>query len=320
MFGKESVQKEFARAYQKAMSETLELRLSDLTEEEQKEYWHYDKRFSPSSFPFCGLRRIYMRLIAEANPLVYDSFSGDYFRNVGIVAHTVLQRWLSRQGSFIGDYVCLDCKHRHEFTTWPGKCKKCGSIRVEHKELGGKYGGHMGWKSDHVFQTKKGKLYIVDYKTTTSYQIANHKKDGKTFPYVGNRIQAESYVPLAEDRYKRKFAGCILAYAARDNPIYNIAIVTIEMDAERKDELRKRMKKWHRQFELALVPTVENVKILHKQKLCCDKQFYKENVANAYNPCPLSKVCFKREKLVLELKAALKTYRKNQSQTVNKAK
>lgn len=313
MFGKESVEKEFLRTYQRAMGETVEMRLSDLSEQDRKDYLYYDKRLSPSQFPFCGLRRIYTRMTAGVDPAVYDSFASEYFRNVGIVAHTALQNWLSRNGSFIGDYHCLECKHKHLFTTMPKKCKKCGSTRLEHRELGGKYGDKMGWRTDHVFRTRKGRLYLIDYKTTTSYQISRHKKGEKVFPYIGNKVQVESYVPLAEDRYNVKFDGCILVYAARDNPIWNVTCVVLKLDEERKAELRKRLKKWYAHFELSLVPTKENVQQLYKKKLCCDKQFYKENVHSDYNPCPLQKICFKKDKLVPELQAALKTYKKDQA-------
>lgn len=292
-----AVEREFAAYYKSALDDTLEFRLSDLPKEERTRFRRRQKQLHPSSFPYCGYRHAYEFLTTEKDPVLYAGFGDDYYLGVGTLTHTALQKWLGRKGQVAGDWKCNACGHVHEMQVLPKKCKACGSKTdgFEYEEVGGVWGSYIWWHKDGIFVDRKGRLWIIDYKTTSTNAIWQHKKKGDKFPYKENKHQAEAYVVLAEDKYKKPIHGWILFYASRDYPSFSFMPVAQVMTDERKEEIRARLKANDRTFKtvLGLRDNPQHIGRIRNGKLCSDRQFYRENVHHEYRPCPLYKHCFK---------------------------
>ena len=95
---------EFKSTYQEFVSNgELELRVSDLRPAEQAEWHKRDKELHPSSFPFCGLRHAYQRLVRDEDPKIEINFGRDYYLPAGHVFHSAVQKWLGMSGQTVGD-------------------------------------------------------------------------------------------------------------------------------------------------------------------------------------------------------------------------
>lgn len=293
-----AVEREFSAYYKEAVAAEQEFRLSSLPGEDRRRYKNRLRQLHPSSMPYCGYRHAYETLVREEDPVVYSNFSSDYYMGVGTVAHTVLQKWLGARGQIAGDWKCVACQHVHEMQVKPKRCTKCKALDLTYEEVGGVWGKRVWWHKDGAFIDKKGKLWIIDYKTTSTSAVWEHRKTGVKFPYVSNKAQSEAYVILAEDKYKKPFAGWLLFYVARDSPGWTFVPVARSMDADRKAEIRQRLTANDRDFGyvLKLKDTPEKIGRLRRSKLCPNSQFYKDNVHDQYNPCPVAKACFSAEK------------------------
>lgn len=289
----------FRQVYEANVSQgQREFRVSELLEKDAADWRRRDGELHPSSFPFCGLRHAYERLHRDDDPVITHEFGRDYFLNAGHVFHAALQRWMGHSEQMIGDWKCKACGAMHRFKTIPVKgCRRCGSQHLEYRELGGHWGKNVHWHSDNLWKQTDSKLWVIDYKSTSTYAIEQHRKTKQVFPYVSNRFQIESYIPLLEDTYDIEIAGWMLVYAARDNPnhMFKVEVVGGEVDDDRKAELRERLHQADKDFSVTLKVKEQPIKVmrrLEQTKLCEDKDFYDHFVHDKYNPCPLSKVCF----------------------------
>jgi hypothetical protein len=295
-----AVEAEFTRYFKETTESVETYRLSELPPKERANYKRRLKQLHPSSFPYCSLRHAYETLLREEDPVIERDFGFDYFVNVGTTAHSIFQHWMGKKGQVLGNWRCEnpECGHEFKLRAKPKRCLKCKHLHLSYHEAGGKWGARIFWHKDGIFKDKHGKLWIIDYKTSSSTAIWNHKKSGNVFPYMKNRVQIESYVVLAEDLYQQPIEGWILLYASRDFPHYNYTTVAKKVTAERKAEVRARMTRDDTNFGrvLELKENPEYLKVLRKQKLCDSPEFYKEHVFDKYDPCPLSKHCFTLEK------------------------
>lgn len=287
----------FRRTYEENISNAdYELRVSELLEADRLDWERRDKELHPSSFPFCGLRYAHEYNNRDDDPVIVQEFGRDYFLGAGHVFHAALQKWMGRSGQIIGDWHCLECKAKHTFKTKPEKCRKCGGQHLEYHELGGKWGKNVSWHTDGLWK-KGSKLWLIDYKSTSTYAIEQHRKTKQVFPYISNRFQIETYIPLVEDSFDVKIAGWMLVYAARDNPnhMFKVEVVGGTVDDERREQLRTRLDTADTDFGIARKVKEQPVKVfkrLERSKLCEDRDFYDHFVHDKYNPCPLHKVCF----------------------------
>lgn len=287
-----------------------DVRVSDLPQKHQDEYWRRYGELHPSSFPFCALRHAYERLVMDADPVIDVDFGRDYFLPAGTVFHAGIQKWVSMSGKLLGDYICECCGHIERVTTLPDACPKCQTLHpMRYEELGGKSGKNIHWHTDGVYMRSDSSIWVLDWKTTSTAAIQNHRRTGKVFPYTSNRIQIESYIPLIEEKYKIQIDGWMLIYAARDNPKYlnNIEVVASSVDEDRKTELHERVFRDDKLFGIAKQVKEQPVKVFRKllsNKLCQDREFYDTYVKPPYDDagCPLAEVCFGRG-----LKQALKS-------------
>lgn len=305
----ESIHREFKRYLDQNLKSVTELRLSGLSEKQQKEYAKREAELHPSSFPFCPLRNVYERLIREPDPVVYVDFRGEYYTNVGHVTHGLLQQYLGLGGKLLANWKCLECSHVHRFTSHVAECVKCKSPKVAYSEIGGRF-GHVRWHKDGIFKSKDSSLWVVDFKTSYSMAISKYNSKGIGLPHNTNVAQVECYIPLVEDRLKIKVAGWILAYFARDYPVSSQAIVVKKCSDSYREKLRERLDSSNKLFGLGLAPD-KNLSVMVKNKLCENRDYYENHVYESWNPCPLEKVCFNRVKLKAEIKKVVRVYRSN---------
>lgn len=295
----------FRQTYEENVSNgSHELRVSELLEADRAEWERRDGELHPSSFPFCGLRYAYEYNTRDEDPVIVQDFGRDYFLNAGHVFHAALQKWMGRSGAMLGNWKCQECNAKHTFKTKPEKCRKCGGQHLEYHELGGTWGKHVHWHTDNVWKSKK--LWVVDYKSTSTYAIEQHRKTKSVFPYTSNRFQIETYIPLIEDTYDVEIAGWLLVYAARDNPnhMFKVEVVGGLVDDARREQLRERLQTADTDFGIARKVKEQPIKVfkrLEKSKLCPDRDFYDHFVHDKYSPCPLSNVCWTHDKLHAKL-------------------
>ncbi len=296
----------FKRMYENTVvNASVEMRVSELPPEDQADYWRRNKELHPSSFPVCPLRMAYERLGQEDDPMVYSNFGSDFFLNVGTLSHLLLQKWTAKSGKIVGNWSCLKCKAKYRFCTLPAKCRKCKHDDFKYHELGGRE-DNVSWHTDSLFLFRED-YYLVDWKTTSDYMMGKHRKDGKTFPYRDNKIQAESYVPLIEHKYNIVVKGIILGYMSRSSPnkIFGLEPVFIPLSQDRKDYIEERLQRFKDAHKLALGVHEAPVKVFKRAiatKLCEDQDFYEEQV-RGFDPCPLAEngACWKKKLLSREL-------------------
>ena len=294
---------QFKETYAKEVGNSgHELRLSELLPKAQQNYNKREGELHPSSFPFCGLRYAYELQHREEDPVVMQDFGSDYFLNAGTVFHSAVQRWIGRGGAIIGTWRCLACKYETKPRTHPLLCVKCKSPHLEYQELGGAWGKNIHWHSDGVYKQPNKKLWVIDYKTSSNAAIEEHRKTKMLFPYVKNRFQIETYIPLIEDTYKVQIEGWLLVMCARDNPArpWNVEVVGGAIDADRREVLKARLHQSDKDWSVARKVHERPIAVykrLTETKICPDREFYKDNIYDKYSPCPLSRVCFNKEKL-----------------------
>lgn len=286
--------------------------VSALTQAEQDEFWRRDGELHPSGFPFCGLRAAYERLVRAEDPELEKNFGADYYLPVGTATHSALQKWMGHSKRIIGDWKCLNskCGKLHTFQVEPKlcSCKYRGTVKFEYEELGGKYGKKVSWHTDGVFQKAEGpnNYWVVDYKTTSEYALELHRKNKNVFPYLKNRFQIETYIPLIEQKYDIKLQGWMLHYAARDNPNKTWKTITVggTITEERREELLQRLIVADNDFVRTLKVREFPIKVFKSvmpTKLCEDRDFYDHFVYDKWDPCPLESVCWNKKKLQAKL-------------------
>lgn len=311
------VQREFARDFDDNLNLTIGTRFSKLPRDQQKRWLKRDRELHPSSFPYCGLRDGYRRLQQRHNDFrIYTNFDGDYYVNVGSVAHTAIQSWVGYCKRVLGNWKCVNCKRMYPLQTKPRECKECLHRLFDYKEIGGVYKNSIYWHSDALYRDKRGRYWVIDYKTSYVSGIREQRTHGTKYPYKDNKIQIETYCLLLEKKLKIKIEGWMLLYAARDFPRFFREVVGGLMTEDRREAVAAHMKRSMRMFPIAMEATdKEAFTTLERNKLCPNRKFYDEKVHSEFNPCALHKICFKPDKLHRELKGELRAYEKRKDST-----
>jgi hypothetical protein len=162
----------------------------------------------PSQMPFCALSVF----INHAKYGMYreEDFSMAFYTRVGTVVHEVMQNFLCKSGKLLADYHCRECNtwhrmsYKHECCEFPTQYHE---VEIDYKGIK----GHI----DAIYKDQKGKLWIIDFKTTSIDGSAKKKKD----PGVVYREQIETYAVLVELQYGIKIEGYANSFIIRDNPI-----------------------------------------------------------------------------------------------------
>lgn len=306
----QSVIAEFRDVYAAHVSKgKQEVRVSELPDKQRADWFRRDGELHPSSFPYCGLRHAYELLERPSDPIIDVDFGRDYFLPAGSVFHAAIQKWIGFSGQYVGDWHCQKCGRVHARRVHPKACKACGHTHLDYHELGGAWGKNVHWHTDGLFRTKSKRHWLVDFKTTSTYAIEQHRKTKTVFPYTTNRSQIESYIPLVEDLTSLDIDGWLLVYAARDNPnhIYKVEVVGGRVTAKQKTSIRQRLEQSDRDFTVARQVVDKPIKVFKRlatTKLCEDRDYYDHFVHDQWDPCPLHKQCF-GNKLPAKLQAAV---------------
>jgi hypothetical protein len=258
----------------------------------------------PSSLPFCPLKK-FLVLARDGVPKSnYMNAGGLFYTSVGTTVHEVFQALFGRGGQMIGNWHCKSCGTVRQHATYNAKCKKCGkdAIEPDHQEISVK---HLhGWRGhlDNVFRTERGKLWVIDYKTTNQFFINNPK----SLPPVTYQQQQMSYVPLLETLLGKPVEGWCLAYMGRDNPLKQRRIFSHRMTAKEKATTLDNLKLYSQlNTDLLVATKVSHIKPLYDHRLCQSKEHHDELFK--YEGCPFKKQCFDRPKMVSLIKTTVKT-------------
>ena len=164
----------------------------------------------PSQMPFCPLS-VFIT-VAERGMYREQTFASAYYTSVGTVVHTIMQNFLCSSGKFLADYHCRECNKWHRLS-YKHEC--CG-FPTQYHEIEIDYKGIKG-HIDSIYRDKNGKLWIIDFKTTSLAMAPKKKKD----PGIVYREQIEVYAVLVELQYGIKIEGYADSFIVRDNPMKN---------------------------------------------------------------------------------------------------
>lgn len=237
----------------------------------------------PSQLPFCPLEFFVQN--SEQGLFRTLDFAGAFYTSVGTVVHEVMQEFLCRSGKFLADYHCEECgewfrsSYMHEHCGFPTKYHE---IEINYKGIQ----GHI----DAVYRDKDGKLWILDFKTTSIDGAPKKQKD----PGVTYIEQIETYAVLFELQYGLPIEGIMDAFIIRDNPRKSPAIYAKKLTDEQRRSIKSKLTRYKRMHREALdVQTWSEVSALFEHGRCTN---------------PYCSVCKLDDKLIMErLKSAYKT-------------
>ncbi len=135
-----------------------------------------------------------------------------YYVSVGHAVHDVMQRYLSQSGQFLADYECRECgkkyplSYKYECCGFPTKYEE---VKIDVKLKRGRIQGHI----DGIFKDSMGRIWIVDFKTS-SIEGAGSKAKSSPPGYVR---QVRAYACLLKKQYDIDVYGVMLVYLPRDN-------------------------------------------------------------------------------------------------------
>jgi len=132
-----------------------------------------------------------------------------YYVSVGHAVHNVMQSYLALTGTLLADYECRECGKK-----WPLSHKyECCDQPTKYEEVTIDYKGIQG-HIDAIFRDKKGRYFIVDFKTCSLLGAPAKKRD----PGANYRRQVQAYAYLLWKQHGIKVEGVMLVFLPRDNP------------------------------------------------------------------------------------------------------
>lgn len=235
----------------------------------------------PSQLPFCPVEFFVNH--AQRGLFRDLDFAGAFYTSVGTIVHEVMQDYLCKSGRFLADYHCRECGTWHRFSY----AHECCDFPTKYHEI------EISWKGitghiDAVYKDKKGRLWILDFKTTAIKSAEKKKKD----PGVQYIEQIETYAVLFELQYKQKIEGIMDAFIVRDNPKADPIVYSRTLTDQRRRVIRTRLahyKKLHR--EVLDVQTLKEALALIKHDRCTnpyckvckmDREVMRNKVKNAF--------------------------------------
>jgi len=142
-----------------------------------------------------------------------ETFTKDFFCNIGTVVHSVVQKWLGLTAHLYGKWKCPVCnKIKHE-GFGPVICE-CKTL-CEYEEYELNYNiitGHC----DGLFLINN-KFYVFELKTISTNGINARIREGKPYYYHSN--QANMYSLMCQKlKLPYPLIGNVIVYITRDNP------------------------------------------------------------------------------------------------------
>lgn len=270
----------------------------------------------PSSFPYCPLRHLLQESVEGISDVYEMPLGMNFYVSIGTVVHEIFQDYIGKAHLFnkkkqdfymVGDWKCTNpkCEHLHAFCKKPEACEKCGCEDTLYEELSIKLGKNIVGHVDGLFYSN-GSYFVIDYKTTSSFAVFRHNKDGNVFPYGYNVAQIKTYVVALEILFDIEISGYSLVYITRDAPNKMVPTWTGVSDKE-KVKIRKTLNRYDKGFGYArkilakknMLKAKTLIDKVIKYKSCKDKTFYMKEVRNKYEPCPWgeSGLCWKANKM-----------------------
>jgi len=227
-----SIAKDFFRVYQQTLENTV---LMEAVEPMRI------LSLRASQLPFCP--REFFITHASHGLNRPQTMRSAFYTRVGTVVHDVMQSYLATSGRFLADYECRECGtwHRlsrtHECCGFPAKYHE---VRIDIKGMK----GHI----DAIYVDEKGKLWILDFKTT-SVKAAPKKKSAPGSAYIE---QIEVYAVLFEIQYGMEIEGFMDAFILRDNPGIEPPVYARVLTDTKREEVLRRIKRYRRAHRDAL--------------------------------------------------------------------
>jgi hypothetical protein len=213
-----------------------------------------------SQMPFCPVRFFINHATRGLNRDL--DLAGSFYTSVGNTVHTVMQKYITHSGCILGDYHCLECKtwHRRSFRF------ECCGFPTQYHEIEIDWRGIKG-HIDGIFRDKQGRLWILDFKTT-SRKSAPRKKTNPGITYIE---QLEVYAVLFELQYGMKIAGIMNAFILRDNPKEDPVMWVRELTEVMRKTVRVRLTRYKKMHQSALdASTLKEAMALKKFGKCKD--------------------------------------------------
>jgi hypothetical protein len=229
---KHSITSDFVQLYQHAMEHQLVVSKSDPSRV---------LFLRPSQMPFCAVQFFVNR--ALNGMYVNLDMAGTYYTSVGTTVHEVMQNFLCRSGRFLADYHCRECGTWHRMS-YKHKC--CGfpaayyEVKIDYKGIK----GHI----DAVYKDKEGRLWILDFKTTSIKGAASKKRN----PGIVYIEQIETYAVLFELQYGMRIEGIMDAFIMRDNPKNDPAVWARPLTDLMRKQVRRRLSQYKKAHRAAL--------------------------------------------------------------------
>ena len=273
-----SISADFVQVYNKIMESTILM---------ERNTPHRVLSLRPSQMPFCAVQFF----VNHAKRGLYRELdlAGAFYTSVGTIVHEVMQKYLPQSGRFLADYHCKECDTWHRMS-YKHEC--CG-FPTQYHEIEIDYKGVKG-HIDAVYRDKHGRLWILDFKTTSVAGAPSKKKN----PGVVYVEQIEVYAVLIELQYGIKIEGIMDAFILRDNPKKDPAVWTRLMTDALRKKVRVRLTKYKKAHRDALdAASLTEALALRKYGRC----------ANPYcKYCPKSDAFIKQE-----IKQAIKVGKAN---------
>jgi PD-(D/E)XK nuclease superfamily len=249
----------------------------------------------PSGFPYCGVRDLYD--ILQGGRMVERGFGLDYYGGVGTAAHKVFQKYMGLTGVVVGNWKCA-CGKTKKWST-ESICV-CG-LQMEYEEVGILNGSIRGFIDCILLIDNK--YYILDYKTSSTKKLLEHRLKSGVYPTSANKSQVLSYCANVERQYNVPISGWMLMYIARDNP-RDFVVVGEAFDSSSRLQQKQLMVRYNRHYSIASRLSKdfdtgdEGFLSLIEEKPCATYEKYRENFGD-FGDCPLgnSHVCFNKSRL-----------------------
>lgn len=161
----------------------------------------------PSQLPFCPLQ--FWLSVSTEGLTRRSNFYSQFYTSVGTTVHTVVQSHLHRSKRFIANWYCPVCKKTRYFKP----VAKCCGLYPQYQEVSINTKGMKG-HIDAVFLDRKGRYWIVDFKTSSTSTLSAKKKD----PSAAYKEQLKSYAHALSRQLNIKIHGICLVFISRDNP------------------------------------------------------------------------------------------------------
>ena len=194
-----------------------------------------------SQLPFCPAEFF----VTHANRgLNRDlDMAGAFYTSVGTTVHEVMQGYLCTSGRFLADYHCRECGTWHRMSYE----HECCDFPTAYHEIEISYKGITG-HIDAIYTDSQGRLWILDFKTTSRKSAPNKKKN----PGVNYIEQLETYAVIFELQYKKKIEGIMDAFILRDNPKEDPIMYTRILTDERRRVVKTRLMLYKKMHQEAL--------------------------------------------------------------------